>query len=90
MGPSAALVSCAELGGAEAEEEEEKGEEVAAAESDAGLFAGAPLACLFIYLSLVCASAGARSTTRRGGGGGEGPREKGAPEPGPNRRVTCR
>ena len=51
VGPSAALVSFAELGGAEEEEEEEE-VAAAAAGSDAARFVGGS-ACLFIYLSWV-------------------------------------
>lgn len=54
VGPSAALVSFAELGGAEEEEEEEVA--AAAAGSDAARFVGGS-ACLFIYLSWVPPSA---------------------------------
>lgn len=60
MGPSAALVSFAELGGAEEEE--------VAAGSDAARFLGAPLVYLFIYR--VGLRVYARSTTWWGGGGG--------------------
>lgn len=60
VGPSAALVSFAELGGAEEEE--------VAAGSDAARFVGAPLVYLFIYR--VCLRVYARSTTWWGGGGG--------------------
>lgn len=80
--PSAALVSFAELGGAEEDEEVVAG-------SDAARLVGAPLSCLFIYLSIVCASECARSTTWWGGVGG-GPGEKGGPETGVETRVTCR
>lgn len=52
VGPSAALVSFAELGGAEEEEEVA----AAAAGSDAARFVGGS-ACLFIYLSWVPPSA---------------------------------
>ena len=54
VGPSAALVSFAELGGAEEEEEEEEvaAAAAAAAGSDAARFVGGS-ACLFIYLSWV-------------------------------------
>lgn len=82
--PSAALVSFAELGGAE----EEKEEEVAAAGSDAAGFLGAPLACLFIYIS--CVPPSARAPLLGGEGVGGGPGGKGEREPGSKRRVTCR
>ena len=53
VGPSAALVSFAELGGAEEEEEEVAAAAAAAAAgSDAARFVGGS-ACLFIYLSWV-------------------------------------
>lgn len=68
VGLSAALVSFAALGGAEAEAEEEVA--AAAAESDAALFVGAPLACLFIYLSRVPPSARAPPLAGEGVGGG--------------------
>lgn len=80
VGPSAALVSFAELGGAE--------EEVAAG-SDAARFVGAPLVYLFIYLSCVPPSVRALHYLV-GRGWGEGPGEKGELEPGSKRRVTCR
>ena len=83
-GPSAALVSFAELGGAEEEEEEEV---VVGAGSDAARFLGAPLVYLFIsrgYLQVF-----ARSTARWEGGGGRA-RGKGELEPGSKRRLICR
>lgn len=81
VGPSAALVSFAELGGAEEEE--------VAAGSDAARFVGAPT-CLFIYLFIVYASECTRAPLLSGEGVGGGPGEKGELEPGSKRRVTCR
>ena len=69
MGPSAALVSFAELGGAEEEE--------VAAGSDAARFLGAPLVYLFIYLS--CGPPSVRALHYLvGRGWGEGPGKRGS------------
>lgn len=61
VGPSAALVSFAELGGAVEEEEVVAG-------SDAARFVGTPL--VYLFISRVCLRLYARSTTWWGGGGG--------------------
>lgn len=80
VGPSAALVSFAELGGAEEEDE-------VAAGSDAALFVRAPLACLFIYL--LCVPPSERAPLLGGEGVGGGPGKRGRWN-GAKRRVTCR
>lgn len=63
-------MSFAELGGAEEEEDE------VAAGSDAALFVGAPLACLFIYL--LCVPPSARAPLLGGEGVGGGPGKRGS------------
>lgn len=68
MGPSAALVSFAELGGAEEEE--------VAAGSDAARFSGAPLVYLFIYR--VCLPSVRALHYSVGRGWGEGPGKRGS------------